>query len=254
MLAKVLVGLLTLAGSGPLALAVNRCVTPSGQILYTDASCESLGAKYQREVKATISVLPPVPSDPVASRPNSPAAKGSKPVRKAFEKSPQSPVIVVCYDPKGARKDVSEYEIEATIKAAVSSWNAGCNVNYQFLGLCTDDGARDRRPIDYKVSWESWDDTLTVRDDPSKTYRDHAVAAAGPSTGIALNRDMEDFSRYFRFAIVHEFGHVVGIGHSSNPGDVMYAHSERTTPTESDLEACNKAIEERYGIKSVSRR
>ena len=35
--------------------------------------------------------------------------------------------------------------------------------------------------------------------------------------------------------------HVVGIGHSSDRGDVMYSGGRQQTPTESDLAACNEA-------------
>ena len=52
---------------------------------------------------------------------------------------------------------------------------------------------------------------------------------------------------------IHEFGHVVGIGHSPNVEDIMYATSRSTAtePTDNDLAACNQAIEVRFGVPSA---
>jgi predicted Zn-dependent protease len=66
-----------------------------------------------------------------------------------------------------------------------------------------------------------------------------------------LNRDIPVFPQRYRRAIVHEFGHVVGVGHSQNPEDIMYSGGRHPVPTERDLEACNKEIEVRYGVKQL---
>jgi predicted Zn-dependent protease len=88
-----------------------------------------------------------------------------------------------------------------------------------------------------------------------RTFRDHAIAAASPRIGVALNRDVDaaGFQRQWRRSIVHEFGHVVGIGHSANRDDVMFSGGRQETPTASDLAACNQAIERRYGVRSAAR-
>jgi hypothetical protein len=88
-----------------------------------------------------------------------------------------------------------------------------------------------------------------------RTFRDHAIAAASPRIGVALNRDVESaaFKRQWRRSIAHEFGHVAGIGHSSNRADLMYSGGPQQTPTPADLAACNHAIELRFGVKSAVR-
>jgi hypothetical protein len=158
----------------------------------------------------------------------------------------------VCYDHQDARKEVTRAEVEAAIVEAVAPWNAGCNLTYEFIGSCPADNLPVYRPIDYKVWWASWDDTMSSE---GRAFRDHAIAAASPRIGVALNRDVESaaFKRQWRRSIAHEFGHVAGIGHSSNRADLMYSGGPQLTPTPADLAACNHAIELRFGVKSAVR-
>lgn len=197
-----------------------------------------------------LQVVPPQDA-PAARAPASRAAKeaaGGNPFRKASN----SPVLTFCYDPKDARSEVGAAEIESAIRAATALWNSGCNVNFEFLGTCAADAGRQDRLIDYRVWWASWDDTMRSRDG-NRSFREHAIAAASPQIGIALNRDIEvaAFVAQYRRAIVHELGHVVGIGHSPNRGDIMFSGGEQPTPTAGDLDTCNRAMEARFGIKAA---
>ena len=98
---------------------------------------------------------------------------------------------------------------------------------------------RNQRLIDYHVHWSDWDETMT--DKEGRSFKNHAIAAASPYQGVALNRRIEKFPERYRRAIVHELGHIAGIGHSNDP----YA-----MPTNNDYDECNKAIAIRYGVKS----
>ena len=234
------------------AAAANRCILPGGRITYTDATCESIGGKLDRPMKNEISVVP-LPAE-TTRQSRKPAASSSAAANAGapFRKSRDAPVLTVCYDPANARKDIASGEVDSTIRGAIALWNAGCNVNYEYLGICTDSTARDQRTMDYKVWWASWDDSLRIAGDVSKTFRDHTIAAASPRIGVALNLDVDAaaFHRQWRRSVVHEFGHVVGIGHSGDPRDVMYSGGRQPTPTEHDLAACNAAVALRFGVRS----
>jgi hypothetical protein len=228
------------------AWAMNRCVTPQGRVFYSGEKCESLGARHEREVRQDgISVITPLPMKGTKAA----EAEPSRPFR-TFVKSPRAPNLTVCYDAKDARSGVSPAEVESAIQRAFQMWNAGCNVTYEYVGPCPADAAawRPGRLIDYKVWWASWDESLKAGE---RTYRDHAIAAASPQIGVALNRDLPVPAHRLQRSIAHEFGHVVGIGHSADAGDLMYSGGKQQTPTARDLRLCNLAVEHRFGVKPI---
>ncbi len=100
--------------------------------------------------------------------------------------------------------------------------------------------------------WASWDDSSRIKEN-DRLMRDHAIAAASPRVGVALNRDIaaDPFLRFYRRAIVHEFGHVLGIGHSPNRSDIMYPGSQQQVPSSMDLDTCNRAVEARFGVATA---
>jgi hypothetical protein len=243
-----------LAAAALPAVAMNRCITAEGRIVYTDNRCESVGAKPHGQVRGSISVVPAdKPEAPRAAEPAPPAERNVRP--SVFRKSPKAPTLTVCYDPKDARADAPLREMELAIRDAFAQWNAGCNINYEYLGVCpADAGLWQRNRADYKVYWEHWDNSLTMADDkPDELAREHAVAMANPVIGVSLNRDASVPAWRWRRAIAHEFGHVVGIGHSMNPGDLMFSGGMQRTPTAADYVMCNYAIQVRHGIKAEFR-
>lgn len=237
------------------ATAMNRCITPEGRIVYTDNPCQALGAKPHGQVRGSISVVPGPAQNAEPSRAEPPPAEAPRFERNTrpavFRKSPKAPTLKVCYDPRGARADVPVRDVEAAIRDAFALWNAGCNITYEYLGVCpADPDAWQRNRADYQVYWSSWDSSLTVSQRSEALAREHAIAMAGTTVGVSLNRDVSVPAWRLQRAIAHEFGHVVGVGHSKDPGDLMFSGGKQRTPTAADYEMCNQAIEARYNIKA----
>ena len=235
------------------AAAANRCITPQGRVIYTDAACDSVGAKPHGQVRSSISVVPAPAQN--AGPQAAPAPRFEPNVRPAvFRKSANAPTLSVCYDPKDAREDVPLRDVESAIREAFAQWNAGCNINYQYLGVCAADADLwQRNRPDYKVYWSGWDNSLTLSGDPSALAREHAVAMAGTGIGVSLNRDASVPGWRWQRAIAHEFGHVIGAGHSADPADLMFSGGKQRTPTAADYRLCNEAVEARHGVKAEFR-
>lgn len=228
------------AGTG----AMNRCVLPSGRIAYTDATCESLGGRLDREVKDEISVVPLPATAPAAK------ARAGKAATKAGPRRLPGgmPVLAFCYDPKDAREEMVHSEVEAAIRNAVTLWNAGCQVHFDFIGSC-EAAERYEKQVDFRIRWVSFPAAMQIRE--GQPYREHAIAAASINFGIGLNRDIaaHKFARAWQRSMVHEFGHVAGVGHSTDPEDIMFPGSRSNVPTAADLAACSRAIQARYGTR-----
>ena len=144
---RTLVLLAALAACLP-AHAVNRCVLPSGRVTYTDAACESIGAKLQREVRTG-----PAPAVP-ASQPRAATGPVTHPL---------------CYDGTNARPEINSAEVESVLRSGAAAWNGGCRIRFEYVGACT--GAADA----YRITWISFDPGLQF---DGKSIREHAVAAA----------------------------------------------------------------------------
>ena len=233
----------------PSAAALNRCLTPQGRIIYTDSRCEFVGATPHGSVRESLSVVPP---QSLAPAQKSAASRAEPNVRPAvFRKSPNAPRITICYDARNARADVPMRQMESAIEASLAQWNAGCNVNYQYVGPCpADEGAWQRERPDYRVAWAHWDDSLMFHAPSQSLARDHAIARASPATGVELNRDLAVPAWRLQRAIAHEFGHVAGVMHSNDPRDLMYSGGNQPAPSAADYQMCNRAIEARYGVKA----
>jgi len=222
-----------------LAGAVNRCVLPSGRILYTEESCESVGGKIDRPMRNEISVVPnsaPVRAGMIEEKSAAASRYGG-----ARRTPSGAPIITLCYDPENIRREVTHPEVESALHAAVSMWNQGCRVSFNYVGMCGAD-----RPAEMRVRWVAFDAKMQFE---GKAHRDHAIAAASPRFGIGLNREIDSaaFVRSWRRSLMHEFGHVAGVGHSSDPGDLMFPGGRQARATPADYAACNQAIETQYG-------
>jgi hypothetical protein len=221
------------------AVAQNRCVLPSGRISYTNESCESVGGKLDRPMRNEISVVPN--SAPVRAGMIEEKSRAATRYGGAKRTPSGAPIITLCYEPANIRKEVTHPQVEAALHAAASMWNQGCRVSFNYVGIC---GPSNQAEL--SVRWVAFDANVQWE---GKSHRDHAIAAASPRYGIGLNREIDGtaFVRSWRRSVMHEFGHVAGVLHSSNASDVMYPGGRADRATAADYAACNQAIERQYG-------
>lgn len=153
-----------------------------------------------------------------------------------FIKATNSPVIRVFYDTNGAPEKKAASGFETEIRAAASSWSSGCNVNVEYGGLVGE------VPVTGPVI--TWNGALNEVRHPADGQAE--IAGVGNHRGMALNPKFTDNTER---TIVHEMGHILGIGHiHDDPASVMSYMGNSSVPNGSDYLSCNLAMKGRYGI------
>ncbi|HEY0962949.1 MAG TPA: matrixin family metalloprotease [Pseudomonadales bacterium] len=139
--------------------------------------------------------------------------------------------IRLVYDPDGAPAAYSDSaKVLALLQEAYSYWMLVSGVRFEIAGI--DAGARDDRDLSpfqrdglVRVSWENIG--AAGQAGPTGGFFDHDLGYFPYDDGsVELNRTAGVISSDFELVgvLVHELGHLLGLGHSDSPDSVMYAN------------------------------
>lgn len=206
---------------------IERCIDNNGHAYYTE-SCQANRMEHDRKVADRISSAEPQASN----------SGNEKTARR------QGDAIRFYYSRLKEPWGVKHYEMDDILKYAAAAWSHACGVRIEYAGVSNysnDEGA----PV---VRWsnELWAGNLKSRNGVK------ILGRAGRDTDVSLTTDADmNNPGMVRRVVLHELGHVLGIGHiGSNPRAIMYPSQTRQNRnifalSPEDKFACKQALLER---------
>ncbi len=221
-----------------MAGSLYRCTEANGKITYSGSPCKELGNKGDEKALA-------FPDAPPRAAP-APKQATAAPPRRAAPPRPRVVAIRFFYDPANAPKEHPAGKMAWLIQAALASWSAGCAVQLEYAGMAP--FFTPGSPDGVSIRWSA--DLMRARHPANAAA---GIAGMGSMTaGISLRQRVADES--LQHIILHEVGHVLGMGHSHDAGDSVMSYLpdealiNNVQPSAADYLACNRAVKARYRL------
>ena len=126
------------------------------------------------------------------------------------------------YDHSDAPQNLSKEQVLSLVSKASAAWTSACNVSFDYKGDRLSDYVDVNNTINRKEGLVKWGSL------PGDAIgQAHQGTGQGPATGFVLTLKPEYFAhtendKYLYSTILHEMGHVIGLGHSKNPSSIMF--------------------------------
>jgi hypothetical protein len=137
-------------------------------------------------------------------------------------------IVPIVYNPAGAPgKFANQEETVKIIHEAFAEWENISGIHFDFLGVTNDEleNYEDNRVV---IAWTDLEGAVGMAG-PRKNYEDYYTLGYYPYVdgAVRLHSDPKDTEYwswwYLKSILVHELGHVIGLGHSDNPFSILYA-------------------------------
>lgn len=131
-------------------------------------------------------------------------------------------VVPFYYDHSAAPDNLNKEEVLSLVNKASNAWTEACNVSFEYRGDRLTDYINQDRTVGGQTGVVKWGNL-----NGSAIGQAHQGSARGLAKGFVLTLSPSFFKSksntgYLYSTILHEMGHVIGLGHSKNPNSIMY--------------------------------
>lgn len=131
-------------------------------------------------------------------------------------------VVPFYYDHSAAPDNLSKEDVLGLVSKASAAWTEACGVSFEYRGDRLTDYINQDRTLSGQTGVVKWGNLSGTA-----IGQAHQGSARGLAKGFVLTLSPNFFKNkantgYLYSTILHEMGHVIGLGHSKNPNSIMY--------------------------------
>lgn len=144
------------------------------------------------------------------------------------------------YDTSREPENISREDMLSILNKASLAWEQACGIAFEFKGERMSDYVNVKNTLPTQEGLVRWNNL-----DGDAIGQAHQGSARGPAQGFVLSLSPSYFAKqanhsFLYSTVLHEMGHVIGMGHNKNPDSIMFWQqlNRKQTLSQTDKAMC----------------